>query len=199
MVNGLPSQYVFYLLCCYDKECLHPLCKLGHPPATPTWYPGGLPLTHLPLPVADAEHTWGSPCSKCKGFCPGHYKLVAMDIRDATAMEKVLKPPSTILKEMFNLSFTDDDIETAARVVLLSVDDVKIWFEHLQTVEENRRRGATKAAATRRAKQTRYARETEAESVLCGVCEKECEEETVEPELWIACDHCNQWFHCTCE
>ena len=67
-------------------------------------------------------------------------------------MEKVLKPPSTILKEMFNLSFTDDDIETAARVVLLSVDDVKIWFEHLQTVEENRHCGATKAAATRRAK-----------------------------------------------
>ena len=199
MVDGLPSQYVFYLLCCYDKECLHPLCKLGHPPTTPTWYPGGLMLTHLPLPVADPEHTWGSPCNKCQGFCPGHYKLEAVDIRDATAMEKVLKPPSTVLKEMFNLSFTDDDIEAAARAVLLSVGDVKIWFEHLQTVEENRRRGATKAAATRRAKQTRSTQETEPEHVLCGVCGKEYEEETIEPELWIACDHCNLWFHCTCE
>ena len=49
MVYGLPSQYVFYLVCCYDKECLHPLCKLGHTPVTPTWYPGGLMLTHLYL------------------------------------------------------------------------------------------------------------------------------------------------------
>ena len=100
---------------------------------------------------------------------------------------------------MFNVSFTDDDIEAAARAVLLSVGDVKIWFEHLQTVEENRRRGATKAAATRRAKQTRSTQETEPEHVLCGVCGKEYEEETIEPELWIACDHCNLWFHCTCE
>ena len=78
--------------------------------------------------------------------------------------------------------------------MLLSVDDVKIWFEHLQTVEENRRCGATKAAATRRAKQTRSAQETEAKRVLCGVCGREYEEGTVEAELWFVCDHCILWF-----
>lgn len=56
-------------------------------------------LTHLPLPVADPEHPWGSPCNRCQDFCPGHYKLEAVDICDATAMEKVLKPPPTVLKK----------------------------------------------------------------------------------------------------
>ena len=77
--------------------------------------------------------------------------------------------------------------------MLLSKEDVKIWFEHLQTIEDKRRRGATKAAATRR---TQSAHETENQTVLCGMCRKEYEEET---ELWIACDTCYQWFHCTCE
>ena len=139
MVEGLPSQYIFYLLCCYKKDCLHPLCQSGPPAAPPTWYPGGLLLTHLPIPVADIDHTWGSPCSTCKDFCPGHYKLVSTNVRDPKAVEKVLKPPSTVLKERFSMSFTDEDIEAAAKAVLLSVDDVKIWFEHLQTIEENRR------------------------------------------------------------
>ena len=153
-------------------------------------------MTHLPLPIADPECTWGSPCSTCKNFCPGHHKLVSTN---HTAVEKVLKPPSTVLKERFSVSFTDEDIEAAARALLLSIDDVKIWFEHLQTIEENRHRGATKAAATRRAKHTQSAQQTESQAVLYGVCGKEYKEETVEPELWIACDICNQWFHCTCE
>ena len=199
MVQGLPSQYIFYLLCCYSEDCLHPLCQSGSPATLPTWYAGGLPLTHLPLPVADPERTWGSQCSTCKGICPGHYKLVSTIVQYPKAVEKVLKPPSTSLKEIFSVSFTDEDVEAAAKTVLLSIDDVKIWFEHLQTIEENRCRGATKAAATRKAKQTQSSRQTERQIVLCGVCMKEYEEETVEPELWIACDFCNQWFHCTCE
>ena len=29
MVPGLPSQYIFLLICCYKENCTHPLCKKG--------------------------------------------------------------------------------------------------------------------------------------------------------------------------
>ena len=33
----------------------------------------------------------------------------------------------------------------------------------------------------------------------CGQCGKEYEEETDEPELWVACDLCDKWYHARCE
>ena len=40
--------------------------------------------------------------------------------------------------------------EKTAEKVLLSNEDTHIWLEHLATIMNNRKRGATKAAATRR-------------------------------------------------
>ena len=47
---------------------------------------------------------------------------------------------------------TDDFINDATKTVLLSVEDTKIWLDHLLSVLQSRKRGAAKAAATRRMK-----------------------------------------------
>ena len=31
MIKGLPSQYVFMLICCFNHDCLHPVCQKGKP------------------------------------------------------------------------------------------------------------------------------------------------------------------------
>lgn len=55
LVPGLPDKYVFHLTCCYQDECIHPLCKDGRPAVEPTWYPGGPSLSFTPLPVPDPK------------------------------------------------------------------------------------------------------------------------------------------------
>ena len=55
LVPGLPDKYVFHLTCCYQDECIHPLCKDGRPAVEPTWYPGGPPLSFTPLPLPDPK------------------------------------------------------------------------------------------------------------------------------------------------
>ena len=55
MVKGLPAKYVFHLVCCYEKDCIHPECQRGPPDALPVWYPGGPPVSFLPMPVPDIE------------------------------------------------------------------------------------------------------------------------------------------------
>jgi len=62
------------------------------------------------------------------------------------------------LKELFNKlqgrPITDQFVHDAAKKVLLPPEEVRIWLEHLSTVLQNRRRGAAKAAATRKAQST---------------------------------------------
>ncbi len=163
MVSGLPS-YVFFLLCCYKKDCPHPRCQAGPPQTISTWYPGGPPLSHLPLPIPDKERPWGGTCSTCKGVCSGHYKTQLVDVHDRKALSQVPKPPSAALKKLFSSTsglVTDSMIESAAKEVQLPSDECTIWIKHLQTVLENRRRGARKAAATRRARRTGRAQVSE--------------------------------------
>ena len=86
--------------------------------------------------------------------------------------------------------------EKLAEDILLPSHEVKLWLDHLRIVRENRRRGAAKAAETRRSKQRQASNESEEE--YCGVCGDLYEEETDEVEDWIACDLCNRWFHWHC-
>ena len=70
MVQGLPAQYVFFLRCCYDGDCMHLRCR-SKPHTTPCWYVNGPPVTHLYLPVRDPSRPWGSTsCSTCKWHAP---------------------------------------------------------------------------------------------------------------------------------
>ena len=91
----------------------------------------------------------------CEGLCSGHYVTVYVDVRDCEALSKVPKPPSVVLKELFsanNGEIEETLIDDIAKQVLLPSNECKIWLSHLQTVLENRRRGAKKAAVTRLAK-----------------------------------------------
>ena len=160
MVPDLPS-YVFFLKCCYKQGCPHPRCQAGPPPVLPTWYPGGPTLNQLPLPVPDPKRQWGSACSNCKGFCSGHYRTQLVDVCNAEGLSRVPNPPSAVLKQLFSSSngvISEDMIESAAKKVLLPSHECSVWLNHLRTVVENRRRGAQKAAATRRAKRTQAGR-----------------------------------------
>ena len=105
MVPGLPSQYVYMLVCCYEPQCCHPVCKTGPLPSTLTWYSGGPPVTERPLPVVDQERPWGvggggSTCQSCRGTCSGHYRTgtVLTDVTDKSALHSTAPPPSAILK-----------------------------------------------------------------------------------------------------
>ena len=44
----------------------------------------------------------------------------------------------------------DDIIDATASDVLLKPEEVKMWFKHFEVVQNNRREGAKKAAATRK-------------------------------------------------
>ena len=77
-----------------------------------------------------------------------------MVFTDVSDIASTAQPPSSILKQQFSdIDFNNVTDEQSAKSVLLPVDEVKVWFHHLQTVLTNRKRGATKAAATREAKQ----------------------------------------------
>ena len=66
------------------------------------------------------------------------------------------KPPSQLLKEAFDKLKehvgSEEYILQTARECLLSPAEVRIWFDHLTQIRKNRKRGAEKAAATRRRK-----------------------------------------------
>lgn len=80
-----------------------------------------------------------------------------VDVYDKMSLSSVSKPPSVIMKELFsakNDEIEETMLEDVAKKVL-SCNECTIWLRHLQTVLENRRRGARKAAATRHTKATR--------------------------------------------
>ena len=154
LVHGLPAQYIFLLVCCFEQECRHPICQKGRPGVIPSWYEGGPPITHIPLPVADGTGPWGNlTCNTCEGFCAGHYNHQFIDVKDKSAIAICIPPPSIVLKNEFSklkeYPPTQDFIADVAKKVLLTPEVVRLWLDHLHTVLLNRKRGAKKAAATR--------------------------------------------------
>ena len=184
----------------------HPVFQLGCPVDFPTRYPGGPSLTHLPLPVLDPERPWGNTCCPtCKPLCMGHYKEKHFtDIFNPDDLKLVARPPSIVLKEIFSQQSTDalmteDFIQQVSKKVLLSCSEVRMWFEHLKVINENRNRGAAKAAATRRAKRGSASLLQQSEQSAGGKCGVIYENETEETKNWIACNTCDTWYHFSCE
>ena len=102
-----------------------------------------------------------------------------------------------LLKEAFTAGqlLSDSSREDMCKRVLLPMAEVKIWLEHLQCVAHNRRRGATKAAETRRLKKQNSASTSRdkvmADDYYCGTCNMKYEEEMTDVDFWILCDECN--------
>ena len=131
MVPELPAQYIFFLLCCYKDGCIHPCCQAGTTEQCIRWYPGGPPISYLPLPVVDSDRPWGNlSCSTCSGskFCSGHYKLQVVDVRSTTSLKQMSKPPSSTLKERFaSVNMEDQNsMQQIAQEVLLPPEECRI-------------------------------------------------------------------------
>ncbi len=103
-------------------------------------------------------------------------------------------------------------LENVAKETLLPIDEVHMWLDHLKTIDTNRKRGAAKAAETRRRKRetlktaTTTAEPTtaepttveqEEETYYCGVCQL-IYGDSDEPEFWVGCEKCDAWFHGSC-
>lgn len=173
------------------------------------WFPIGPKVDSIPLPVPDPAQPWGSStCSKCEGSCTGHYLSpeAALDAILAEKCTSMSQPPSTLLKDFFQRYGSDPpdaSLESIAKQCLLRVSEVRMWLQHLQTVDTNRKRGAAKAAETRRRRKKHSSsspvvagQDVESEE-RCGVCDGVFGD-TDEVELWIACDQCNRWYHGDC-
>ena len=198
--QGLPAQYVFLLVCCFKPDCPHPLCEGNqqHPPPQMKWFNDGPSIGKIPLPVADPSRPWGDlNCSTCQTFCSSHF-LKPKEVFE-TKEQPMAQPPSVLLKEFFlslkGVDATEKMVEDIAKKTLLSPRECKMWLGHLKTVHMNRKRGAAKAAQSRKKKQAQG--QDPEEECLCGVCGVAYESETEEEELWIGCDSCTQWFHAT--
>ena len=184
MITGLPRQYVYFLVCCFQEGCSHPVCQgtPGKDPNSLTWFPGGPPLKCIPLPVQDLSRPPGNlNCSECDGICKGHYLKPEQLTCTSYSNPTFSPPPSAIIENAFKAN------ANLAKETLLPTEEVTLWLEHLKLVAENRKRGAEKAAQTRRAKK----QVSQEEFYFCGVCGTVYEDETDEVERWIACGNCS--------
>ena len=163
------------------------------------WFPNGPPLSYLPFPVPDPNKPWGGPCTQCKDECCGHFLKPQLALE--STILAVIVPPSSQIKDAFDRLKGDAPSEMyfteVASKVLLPTEEVKMWFDHLRTISVNCKRGALKAAETRKCTQAQQATNENA-LCFCGVCEAMYECETEEVEDWIACDRCSCWFHFQC-
>ena len=147
MVEELPPQYAFFLLCRFKPGCSHPLCSESM--EIPKWFDSGPLISHLPLPIPDPNHCYGNTnCQECKEYCHGHFMKAEEGL--ASSLPPMKKSPSAILKEAFDSlkSYPPSDslYSDLSKKVMFPMDEVKIWLEHLMTIQENRRKGAIKAA-----------------------------------------------------
>ena len=197
-ISDLPPQYSFMLKCCYMPTCTHPVCRAGEGSVL-NWFPGGPKITYMPLPIPDPDQPWGSTtCTKCTGRCCGHFLMPEMAEKATTP---AMKPPSTIIKEVFiglnGQAPSETFFENLAKQCLLPTEEVKIWVEHLSQVQRNRQRGAQKAAATRKQKKAAQ-KSLSVTAVLCAVCGEPYEEFTEDVQKWICCEKCDRWLHFNC-
>ena len=203
----LPPQYLFPLMCCLSEGCPHPICQSGQPSTEISWFPGGSSVKWIPSPIPDLNQPWGSQtCMSCTRFCSGYYLSPEDTLKSSDPC--MAQPPSHELKEFGSSQPepTENIIEDIARKTFLPVSEVKIWLDHLKTIERNRKREAAKAAETHKHKAQRDKERVEdadppLDSPLqyyCGICGGVFLEGTDEVETWIGCERCESWFHSTC-
>ena len=145
MMSASPSQYLFYLCCCYQPDCIHPICR-AEKPQERLWYSNGSPLSFLPLPTRDPARPYGNTaCQECKGF----WKELAKN-GDVVPSNK---PPSQAIADAFKQRKgipCEAEVSELEAQVLLHPDEVQMWLKHLQSVSENRKEEARKAVQKRR-------------------------------------------------
>ena len=120
------------------------------------WYPDGPLTTFLPIPTPDPTRPYGNEqCKECSNFCSGHYMKPHQLINYVNNGGKMSDPmpPSQVILESFKRNNgipSEVVVEQLFMQVLLPVDEVLMWLNNLKTVQDNRAKGAKKAAATRK-------------------------------------------------
>lgn len=162
MVPGLPSQYMFQLLLCYKADCTHPLCKEGPPKEEETWFPGGPPLTYVPIPVPDVK---GQNCEKCGQECSGHYLQPTEHIehiRHNGYGDCQFKPPKSVIEDATkdkakkNTTFSDEELLSLAEKCCLPVAEVQMWVEYVQGISFRRKAKAAEQASQKATQERGY-------------------------------------------
>ena len=205
-IPNLPPQYIFFLVCCYKPHCTHPLCSQQSSSSDlQRWYESGPLVSYLPLSIPDPNRSYGNhKCKECKDFCYGHFLKPEETI--ACTLQPMIKPPSVILKEAFDSCTTyppcDSVYNELSEKVMLPVEEVKFWFNHLKNIQNNGISGAQKAAETRRKKKTLPSTlpisSVSSNEYQCGICHTPYQEFTEVEEDWIGCDLCESWYHFIC-
>ena len=159
MMSSLPSQYVLATLLL--PTWLHPShTRLWKATRTLKTLVFGWSPTVVPA-LTDPKIQLGRPngntaCQECKSFCTGHYlkpdqqKELAMN-GDVVPSNKPPRPGnSRCLQAAQGDTFRGLSVWIGGHQVLLHPDEVQMWLKHLQSVSENRKEGARKAAQKRR-------------------------------------------------
>lgn len=152
MVKGLPPNYLFQLLLCYEKDCPHPLCVKGKPEKEICWYEGGPPLTYLPIPIPDVKRPWGGECTSCSGQCTGHFLSPEEHLQhyNKNKDKNFMKiPPKDALNKAF-VNGGEINPELQAKSCLITADEVSWWIQHLESVSQRRKAGAKRGALSRK-------------------------------------------------
>ena len=146
-----------------------------------------------------------------------------MPIEAIKSASDAVIPPSTYLKEKFDglghYPPSESECDDIAKAVLLLPEQVSLWFEHLHTVQENRKRGAAHAAATKRKNRQEKGQEKrrekgqestqekgqestqekgqestqDEEQYHCGTCLIPYQSTTDSVEDWIGSESCNYY------
>ena len=98
MVPALPPC-IFFLKCCFKKDCVHPICKRGSHDALHRTIAVVFPSASY------SARLWGDNCSTRKGSCSGHYLKHESNLVIMLSLEShaVSSPPSTIIVIMLSL------------------------------------------------------------------------------------------------
>ena len=101
----------------------------------------------------------------------------------------MVQPPMILKKAFQSLrgdTPTPEQIKKLAEEYLLPTEEITMSLEHLRLIADNRKRGAMRAAETRR-KNKQTAKETEI--ICCVICHSSCVNFTEQVEKWIQCDN----------
>ena len=58
-IPSLPEQYLFGLVCCFNRNYLHPVYQSGKEGTHLEWYPRGPKLGYIPLPIYQIQNMNG--------------------------------------------------------------------------------------------------------------------------------------------
>lgn len=127
-------------------------------------------VSYIPLPIPDSSRPWGrTNCDECKGMCYGHFLKPSEALK--STLTPMASPPSTAIKEAFEkvTVYPPSDHELVcnevAKRVLLPGSNLNV-VRAPTYCQGNRKRGAARAAATRRISK----RKKKGSSYYCAAC-----------------------------